>query len=290
MRKILSLLIIAYLIGFFAVTPCFAVTNTATKAGNWSDTTVWDQGHVPADGEDVALAGYTIVWDVANIARIPATGTLATITAATTGTITVDISDAACHTSGTCQINFTTAAAGTEHLFQITGTTDHDVTFNGTSITASSGTSNKHGIFQNSPGGRAIVNATLIGSSGSTGDGMSINASGGLATATKGATGGGASGAYGIYNNGNAASILTVSGSSNVTGGSQTNACGIGSSTGAAATVVIDDGVKLVNSNSAMAICNVFTWSGTTADYWTIAGTNYYLVTTVSSGGGAWAY
>lgn len=85
MRKILSLLIIAYLIGFL-VSPCIAVTNTATKAGNWSDTTVWDQGHVPEAGEDVALGGYVITWNVATVPIIPATGSLGTITS--TGTVT----------------------------------------------------------------------------------------------------------------------------------------------------------------------------------------------------------
>jgi len=40
-------------------------TITATKSGNWSDITVWDLGRVPIAGDDVALAGYTIVWDTA---------------------------------------------------------------------------------------------------------------------------------------------------------------------------------------------------------------------------------
>ena len=51
-------------------------TITATKAGNWSDTTVWDLGRIPANGDTVDLHGYVVNLDVATI---PATGTLAGI-------------------------------------------------------------------------------------------------------------------------------------------------------------------------------------------------------------------
>ena len=40
-------------------------TITATKAGNWSDTTVWDLGRVPASGDNIVLGGYAITLDAA---------------------------------------------------------------------------------------------------------------------------------------------------------------------------------------------------------------------------------
>jgi len=253
----------------------YAVINTATKAGNWSDTTVWDLGHVPTEGEDVALASYIVVWDVATIQRIPATGSLGTITAATTGTITMDISNAACLTSGTCQINFTTAAAGTEHLFQIiTTATTNDVTFNGTSITASVATSSKNGIHHIIGGGaKAIVNANLIGSSGSTGVGLRIGVAGALATINGNITGGGSGVAYGVSNAGSSTSIITIN-SGTITGGSWSTATGVFNQSGSAAAVVVSAGVKLVNSTQASAMGGSFTWNAAANDYWKI-GTLY---------------
>ena len=140
-----------------------AGTITASTAGNWSDVATWVGGVLPAALMTLPLESYAVVWDVATIPRIPATGTLGTITAATTGTITVDVSGAACHTSGDCSINFTTGQAGTEHLFQVTGADTHFATFNCTSITASAATTSKYGIYHNSNGGTLNINCALVG-------------------------------------------------------------------------------------------------------------------------------
>lgn len=87
----------------------WGATIAATKAGNWSDTTVWDLGRVPAAGDDVALASYAIVWDAGAGTRIPATsGTLTSITASGAGQITV-----AMNTIGTCSLYATTITCGT---------------------------------------------------------------------------------------------------------------------------------------------------------------------------------
>lgn len=109
-----------------------SATITATKAGNWSDTSVWDLGRIPAAGDDVALAGYDIVWDT-SITRIPASGTLASITSPGTGHITLDLSDAAFH--GGASIYSTKIQAGTKiasdkGILTVTGTTDHVLTIN----------------------------------------------------------------------------------------------------------------------------------------------------------------
>ena len=39
-------------------------TITATKTGNWSDTTVWDLARAPLDGDTVLAVTYTITFDV----------------------------------------------------------------------------------------------------------------------------------------------------------------------------------------------------------------------------------
>ena len=39
-------------------------TITATKSGNWSDTTVWDLGRAPVDGDLVQAVSYVIDFDV----------------------------------------------------------------------------------------------------------------------------------------------------------------------------------------------------------------------------------
>ncbi len=106
-------------------------TITATKAGNWSDTTVWDLGRIPAAGDDVALAGYVIVWDTA-LTRIPSTsGTLTSISSTgTAGQISLALDDAAFH--GGAGLYATTITAGTKPtdygILKVTGTTDHVLT------------------------------------------------------------------------------------------------------------------------------------------------------------------
>lgn len=288
MKKILSWLILLILLA--TPTLSFGAACVSQGSGNWSATATWgtschDPASIPLAGDSVEIAnGHTVVWDVANGVRIPATsGSLTTITGTGTGTITIDPSDDACHTSGTCQINFTTAQAGTEHLFQITGTTDHDVTFNGTSITASPATSAKHGIYHNSAGGHVKVNAALVGSSGASGCGMRLNGSGSLATVAGNITGGGANTAYGVYVGVSSTQVLTVS-SGTVTGGSAANAPALWNTYANPSTVVIASGVKLANSTQSGAIGGVFTWNAGAGDYWTIAGTVTRVAKEVAAG------
>lgn len=38
-------------------------TITATKSGNWTDATVWDLGRIPAVGDTVKLAGFSVVFN-----------------------------------------------------------------------------------------------------------------------------------------------------------------------------------------------------------------------------------
>jgi len=125
MKKILLFILALLLI----TVSSFAATITATKAGNWTDTTVWDLSRVPADTDDVALAGYDIVWD-AGIATIPATGTLASIkSTGTGGSLTIDLDNAAFHSGAT--FNCTTIQAGTDAMLKVTGAAgDHVLTVN----------------------------------------------------------------------------------------------------------------------------------------------------------------
>ena len=135
-------------------------TITATKAGNWSDTTVWDLGRIPEAGDDVALAGYVIVWDTAQT-RIPATGTLTSISSTgKAGQISLALDDAAFH--GGASIYATTITAGTKPatsgIILISGTTDHIITITtgteaGQGVFGGAGsTANTYGINHNSTG------------------------------------------------------------------------------------------------------------------------------------------
>ncbi len=306
--------LLSILMVLVVATSSFAADCVALKAGNWSDTTVWNTvanecgGTIPVSGDNVALASYIIVWDVASVPKIPATGRLGTITAASSGTITVDMSSAACHTSGDCAVYFTTASAGTEHLFQTSGAVQaptHYVTFDGTTINASAATAGKNGIYHNSVN-TILVNSALIGGSGSSGAGIRINANGALTIINGNITGGGTTGSYGVYNGGNSSSIVTIA-SGTITGGSVGNAAGVFNLTNSAAAVVVSAGVRLVNSTQTVPMLGSFTWNAGADDYWTIGALKFakevaagdlklgvkngtVTGTLTSGGGGAWAF
>jgi hypothetical protein len=79
-------------------------TISASGAGNWSATGTWTGGVVPNGGDDVQLGQYIVTLDVASI---PATGTLNSITANDyRGNIAIPIDSATFH--GGCTINCTT--------------------------------------------------------------------------------------------------------------------------------------------------------------------------------------
>jgi len=149
--------------------------------------------------EDVALAGYVIVWDVTAGARIPATGTLASITSTgTAGQITVAI-NTLCDALGDISLFVATATCGTGDGLIKTSTgaaTGHTFTITGSSWSGGSAT-NAYGInWQNSTGTLALV-CSPNGGSGTVSYGVITN--GGLLTVTGTSTGGSGSRAYGVY-------------------------------------------------------------------------------------------
>lgn len=307
-------LLLSILMVLVFATPSLATDNTFTvvSGANWSTAANWSGGHVPAADENVIISG-NVTWDVATVPLIPATGRLGTITSSGTYTITVDLSDAACHTSGACKILFTTATALSDNLFTTTGaaqTPKHYVTIDGTTCTASAVTSAKSCIYHNS-GNIILADVALVGSSGATGNGLKINAAGALVTTTKNITGGGTGGSYGLYGVGTSTSIVTVAGGV-VTGGGTYGAPGIYNSTGSINTLVVSAGVKLVNSALGSAIYGSFIWDAGPSDYWNINGlyvskapttdkvsvgtsvvnsaTGDYEAGTASGGGGTWGF
>ena len=165
-------------------------TVKATKAGNWSDTTVWDgDSHVPIDGDAVDLDGFIVAMDVE---RIPATsGTLLSLgSPAKAGQLTIALDSATFHTSG-AKIFATTITGGTvagfikindtttTHVCTITGNvlggsatnargisleTRGPVIING-NLTGGNGT-RAHGLFDNIGSGNVTINGNINGGSG----------------------------------------------------------------------------------------------------------------------------
>jgi hypothetical protein len=210
-------------------------TCTALKAGNWSDGAggVWscdgNETSVPANGDNVALAGYVIVWDIATIPVIPPTGSLGTITSTgTAGQISIALDNAACHGTETCKITATTITAGTKPtnagIIYITGTgtiSDHILGIHanivGGSNTSSSGV-------QNNGTGFVAITGTVTGGSGSSTTGFLNNSTGGFSVVGA-VTGGSGSNAQGVTHGGTATG--TIDGT--VSGGSGSGAVGVSS-------------------------------------------------------------
>lgn len=194
-------------------------TIKATKAGNWSDTSVWDLGRIPQADDDVALAGYVIVWDT-SITRIPATGTLTSISSTSTaGQITLALDDVAFHGGASLYATTITAARkpATSGMILVTGTTDHVLTVTGDLING------------DNSGAEALNN---------TGTGT-VNIIGNITTSTVGS-----STAYGVRN--------TSTGTINVTGNiTAVNCVGLyNASTGA----ISVDGIVTGGSNTNVSI------------------------------------
>jgi hypothetical protein len=147
MKKILSLLIIAYLVSFLIVPYGFTADITSAGAGNWSSTTPdapWPSGTVPGDGDNVTI-NHAVVWD---IATIPASGALGTLTG--TGTLTLDM-DETCDSN--CAINAATITAGNVAQFIIlngAADTDNEVTI--TSNINGGSTTGDIAVYMNSKG------------------------------------------------------------------------------------------------------------------------------------------
>jgi hypothetical protein len=311
-------------------------TFTATKAGNWSDVTVWrgatatwagtnnyalndyvqptvpntyiykvttDNGSsgageptwpttvggtvadgdlvwtceagIPQANDDVALAGYVIVWDTAQT-RIPATGTLTAISSTgTAGQISIALDDAAFH--GGASLNATTITAGTKPatagIILTTGSTDHVLTITGNIVGGTD--SSSAGIYHNSTGS-LVVNGTVTAGTASYTFGIENNTTGSVTVSglvTGGSSGtdphgvinrttgtvtllaGCAAGAtgQGLYNS--STGTLSITGS--VTGGSGTLIHGI--TNNGAATVSLNGVITGGTGNAAIGFNNFST-------------------------------
>jgi hypothetical protein len=227
-------------------------TITATKAGNWSDTSVWDLGRVPQSGDDVALAGYVIVWDT-SITRIPASGSLASISSTgTAGQISIALNDAAFHSGATLDVGTGNITAGTKPtvfgLLLVTGATDHVLTITGNIVGGSN--ANAFGLYA-SGSGSIILNGNATGGTGSYAQGIYADSS--SPVTINGNTQGGSANASGFRNGGTGA--VSISGT--CTGGSGSEAFGFwNSSTGAA---TINGNVVGGTYYSAGGVCNTST-------------------------------
>jgi hypothetical protein len=161
-------------------------TNAATKAGNWSDTTLWSLGHIPTNGEDVNLMSYAVVIDGSGV--IPASGNLASIGATTTGYLSYAV------TLGNLTINVTgniTNGTSGLGLIQLSGNSANTVTINANTFTVvSSGVT----VYVNCTNTNIILNGNVVGGSGT------VSIVGESTVEVNGnVTGGPSSNAYGIY-------------------------------------------------------------------------------------------
>jgi hypothetical protein len=176
-----------------------SITNTFTGApANWNTAGSWSLGTVPAAGEDVVIpAGQIAVMDVA---RVPATGTLASITCETTGYITCSFNDRS------YDINATKIQAGTAvGSIQVTGTTAEGRNI----LTIVTGTGTGEGII-----GGSYTNAYCVYCTSAT---YTFNIDGKV-------TGGYGSAAHGVYTTGNACTMIVGNNTAtNVTGGNYSN-------------------------------------------------------------------
>lgn len=171
-------------------------TVNATKAGNWSDATVWSTGIVPVAGEDVSLVTYAVAM---NVARIPATGTLLSLTA-TTGNVTFAFDSAA----KMAELNATTitgCSSGTlAELIKISGeSTGGILTINGNVVggSATSGRTVSH------VGKSTImINGSISGGSAGNNYGVLLQSTGPLIVnngTNDAVSPGHAAGTYGLY-------------------------------------------------------------------------------------------
>jgi hypothetical protein len=227
-------------------------TITATKAGNWSDTSVWDLTRVPQDGDDVALAGYIIVWDIAQT-RIPATGTLASISSTgTAGQVTLALFNDAFHDGA--ELNATNITAGTKPAsagiisFSTSNATTHVLTINtGKTPNGIFGGSNSgaNAIYCAIEGAHLVINGDIGG--GSYANAHTVNIMSGVVCTVTGDLYGGTSYAF-ICGNSAAAGSLTING--NITAAASS---GLHNSTTGAVTIT----GSIKGSDTAKGICGV---------------------------------
>ena len=257
--------LLAILMVLAFATDSYAVTNTFTVAsGNhWSTTYNWSQGHVPVDGENVVLSGI-VVWDVATVPRIPATGRLGSITSAGAYAITLDMDDEACHGDpSTCALYAASMTAGpvTGGFLVTSGAqTDHSVTIDVTGDIASGATASDNNLYHAGAGKMIIVvGGNLKGSAGGSCFGF-INFSTGTFTINGNVLGGGGALGGGVSNS---TGTGTITG--NVTGGTHVSSPGVNASGTGVITLI---GNMIATSTSRP-------WAGT-APSWDVANAKYY--------------
>ena len=252
-------------------------TITAAKAGNWSDTTVWNGGVVPGNGDTADLNGYVVAMD---IATIPASGTLLAIQSpAKAGQLTL-----ALDTLGNSTINATTitpGTVGTGGFIRVSGGPSNTLTINGNIAAGAS-----RGVYFNSPSTLTVNGNVTGGSSGTTSHGIynlagTVNVIGNVTGGSSGTTshgiynlagtvnvignvtgGSNAAGTYGIYNTSTGA--ITITG--NLTGGSANFAYAVNN---ASTAVVTLNSCNMINSTTALA------YSGYPPTTWNLNANNY---------------
>lgn len=205
----------------------------------WWDGDNWDTNGVPvADDTAVIATGFTVAWDFANGARIPATaGTLAALTCQGTGGLTMNMTD------GARELQATTIQAGTtaQALLTSGGTNALTVVGNITGGTGAAGTGLK-----NQGSGAIIFTGNVVGGSGANAYGIQSNNTGAIAI-TGNVTGGGGNFAYGVFVAANSA--ITITGI--LTGGTILTAPAVANNH-ASATVTLNS-ANLISSAFAMA-------------------------------------
>jgi hypothetical protein len=238
-------------------------TITATKAGNWSDTTVWNGGVVPGDSDVADLYGYVIVMD---IPTIPVSGTLSSIISpARAGQLTLAMSGA-----NTYAINATTITAGTKSnggIIQVSGAALSAVL----NVTGSiiGGTGYGSAGLQCSSTGTVNISGTVTGGSASV-QAYGVYILSGAINISNDVAGGGGVNSYGVYN----ASTGSVTITGNVTGGTVAYAYGVyNTSTGA----VTLNNCNLINKTNAVAYVGTApTWNLNDDSYVEWGGVKFY--------------
>jgi hypothetical protein len=215
---------------------------------------------VPQADDDVALAGYVIVWDT-SLTRIPATGTLTSITSTgTAGQISLALDNAAFH--GGASLYCTTITAGTKPatagILLITGTTDHVLTLTvgiGVGEGIIGGSDSAQGVRQTGTGTINVIGNISSGTGISSHGFVSVAASTVNVTGDISASGGPTT--VGFYNN----STGNVSVVGNITGGSDaSNNYNYGLYNGSNASVSVD-GIITGGTGSwnSIGLCNAST-------------------------------